>query len=137
MKRKDFQGLAALRLKEARILFENGCWEGAYYLGGYAVECALKACIAKQTERHEFPDKKRVNDSHTHDIKELSRVARLEDAIEQAAKINPKLSANWTIVRNWSERSRYARPSQVQAEELFGALTAPKDGVFRWLKQHW
>jgi hypothetical protein len=50
MKRQDFQGLAAVRLKEARVLLEARCWEGADYLGGYVVECALKACIAKQTE---------------------------------------------------------------------------------------
>jgi hypothetical protein len=57
MKRKDFQELAAVRLKEARVLLRAGCYEGAYYLAGYAVECALKACISKQTERHEFPDR--------------------------------------------------------------------------------
>src|SRR5919106_3680906 len=39
---------------------------GAYYLAGYAVECGLKACIAKQVRRHEFPDRTTVNQSHTH-----------------------------------------------------------------------
>jgi HEPN domain-containing protein len=60
LKRRDLRELALLRLKEAQVLFANGCWSGAYYLAGYAVECALKACIAKGTERHEFPDLKRV-----------------------------------------------------------------------------
>ncbi len=77
MKRQDFQELATIRLKEARVLLEARCWEGAYYLGGYVVECALKACIAKQTEQYDFPDKKRVNDSHTHDLQELIRVGQL------------------------------------------------------------
>jgi len=57
MKRTDFQDLSRLRMKEARRLFEAGCPEGAYYLAGYAAECAFKACIAKKTERFEFPDK--------------------------------------------------------------------------------
>ena len=30
----------------------------AYYLCGYAVDGRLKACIAKQTRRYDFPDKK-------------------------------------------------------------------------------
>ena len=50
LKRRDLRELALLRLKEAQVLLANGCWSGAYYLAGYAVECALKACIAKGTE---------------------------------------------------------------------------------------
>jgi HEPN domain-containing protein len=53
--RKDFQRLADLRAGEAAFLAKGGREEGAYYLGGFAVECALKACIAKQTRRHDFP----------------------------------------------------------------------------------
>jgi HEPN domain-containing protein len=33
------------------VLLEAGLYAGAYYLAGYAVECALKACIAKKTAR--------------------------------------------------------------------------------------
>jgi HEPN domain-containing protein len=80
VKREDFQNLAAIRLKEARVLLKSGCWEGAYYLGGYAAECALKACIAKQTARHDFPDKARTNASYTHDLEELLRLAKLAPA---------------------------------------------------------
>ena len=47
-----------MRVKEAAVLLQNGCPEGAYYLAGYAVECALKACVAKQTREHDFPDRK-------------------------------------------------------------------------------
>jgi HEPN domain-containing protein len=67
LKRQDLRELALRRLKEAQVLFDGGCWAGAYYLAGYAVECALKACIAKGTERFEFPDQKRVNSSYTLD----------------------------------------------------------------------
>jgi hypothetical protein len=42
------------------------------------VECALKACIAKGTERYEFPDKKRVDASYTHNLQELVKLAGLE-----------------------------------------------------------
>ena len=39
--RRDFQVLADLRAEEAAILVRNRKMQGAYYLGGYAVECAL------------------------------------------------------------------------------------------------
>jgi hypothetical protein len=57
MNRTDFQKLTELRLNEANTLLGGKCYEGAYYLTGYAVECALKACIAKQTQQHDFPIK--------------------------------------------------------------------------------
>ena len=47
--RKDLQELSKVRLKEATALLKLGLFDGAYYLAGYAVECALKACIAKGT----------------------------------------------------------------------------------------
>jgi HEPN domain-containing protein len=57
MDRKDLRALSRVRLSEARALFKAGLPDGAYYLAGYAVECALKACIAKETQRYEFPEK--------------------------------------------------------------------------------
>jgi HEPN domain-containing protein len=51
MNRADLQQLAELRITEAKVLLDNGFYAGAYYLAGYAVECALKACIAKLTNR--------------------------------------------------------------------------------------
>ena len=44
-------------LKRQKALLDGGYPAGAYYLMGYAVECALKACIAKQTKRYDFPPK--------------------------------------------------------------------------------
>ena len=47
MTRKDFQQLARVRLKEAKALLNLEHFACAYYLAGYVIECALKACIAK------------------------------------------------------------------------------------------
>ncbi|MCP5119377.1 MAG: HEPN domain-containing protein, partial [bacterium] len=49
MNRTDFQNLALERLDDAKVLLDGGRYNGAYYLSGYVVECALKACIAKLT----------------------------------------------------------------------------------------
>src|SRR5271157_3191242 len=79
--RKDLQELSKGRLKEARALLKLGLFDGAYYLAGYAVECALKACIAKGTGRGEFPDKKKVDSSHSHNLRDLIKVAGLDKAV--------------------------------------------------------
>ncbi len=47
MNRSDLQNLATIRLRDAEVLLDNGRYDGAYYLLGYVIECALKACIAK------------------------------------------------------------------------------------------
>ena len=136
MKRRDFQSLAAIRLKEARHLLQKQCWDGAYYLAGYAVEFGLKACIAKQTERHEFPDKDRTRQSYVHDFLVLVKVAGLDAALKSAEN-RPEFAANWQIVRNWKPDSRYERRTQAEAEELLNAIKDRKQGVLRWLKEHW
>src|SRR5262249_10273775 len=56
MTRADLQQLSRLRRREARVLLDAGHSAGAYYLVGYAVECALKACIARSTRRYDFPE---------------------------------------------------------------------------------
>ncbi|MCH9011178.1 MAG: HEPN domain-containing protein, partial [Chloroflexi bacterium] len=79
MNRADLQEISSLRVEEARVLLRNGYYSGAYYLIGYAVECALKACIAKQIRRYDFPDRKLVNDSYTHDLEKLLGVSGLKE----------------------------------------------------------
>jgi HEPN domain-containing protein len=81
--RNDLKQMALVRLREARALFQGGNYDGAYYLSGYAIECALKACIAKKTKRYDFPDKRRANDSYTHSLTQLVRVAELQSDLDQ------------------------------------------------------
>jgi hypothetical protein len=66
MNRKDLQALSQLRAREARYLLKGGHLSGAYYLLGYSVECALKACIAKRVQRYDFPDKQLAQEVYTH-----------------------------------------------------------------------
>src|ERR1035441_1181551 len=107
MNRIDFQRLAELRLKEAKALLAAGFPEGAYYLAGYAIESGLKACIAKRTQQYDFPDKKLVNDSHTHDLGKLLELAGLSDLLKNDVAINVELKLDWETVGDWSEQSRY------------------------------
>lgn len=118
-------------------MLKLGLFDGAYYLAGYAVECALKACIAKGTQRGEFPDKKKVESSHSHNLRELVRVAGLEEArLEQAAN-DPDFQTNWEVVKSWSEQSRYRRHRPESAQELLGAVGDRRHGVISWIRLQW
>jgi hypothetical protein len=43
MDRRKFQEAAKIRKKDAQALIRSKQYPGAYYLAGYAIECALKA----------------------------------------------------------------------------------------------
>ncbi len=133
MNRLDFQELAELRLKESKALLATGFPDGAYYLAGYAVECALKACIAKRTREHDFPDQQLVNSSYTHKLNELVRLALLQDEL----KADPTAAINWEIVKSWSEQSRYKQKGLVEATELLNAIDDGAGGILPWVRKHW
>jgi hypothetical protein len=56
---RDFQKAAAQRLTTAEILLDRTRTVDAQYLGGYTVECSLKALILHRTPVAEKPDKLR------------------------------------------------------------------------------
>jgi hypothetical protein len=141
--RDDFQQLADLRLKEARALLAAELPDGAYYLAGYSVECALKACIAKRTKQHDFPDKKLVDKSHTHDVERLMDAAGLSDLLKNDLAGNEEFELDWETVREWSEQSRYdvfkgdPTGGLATAQSMIDAVESENGGVLRWIKQSW
>jgi hypothetical protein len=134
--RKDLQKLASVRLREAKILLAANAPDGAYYLAGYSVECALKARIARSTERHDFPDLKRAKGSYTHNARELISVAGLQSPFDEAMR-QYEFSRRWEIVIQWSEASRYSSHSFQEAADLIEAIENPKHGILQWLKKHY
>ena len=137
MNRDDLQRLAGTRLREAKALFKAGEYSGAYYLAGYAVECALKACFAKAVKRYDFPEKGRADKVFTHDLQTLLKHADLNAELEAERKANPRFSTYWAEVAEWSEASRYSLWTKDQAESLLDAILRRKDGVMPWIKQRW
>jgi HEPN domain-containing protein len=135
--RTEFQQLADVRIEEAKKLLAAGAFDGAYYLAGYAVECALKACIAKLTNQYDYPDKRFAADCYTHDIEVLVRLAGVKIARDADTAANAQLGTNWLIVRDWNESSRYQRCTQLQAQKLYDAITDNANGVLPWIKARW
>jgi HEPN domain-containing protein len=137
MNRSDLQELSNARIREAKILFAAGEYSGAYYLAGYAVECALKACIAKSTQQYDFPDKDRVSKSYSHDLAGLIRVAKIYDDFESAMLSDPVLEEDWIIVKGWSEQSRYGIYDAEKARAMLDAIERQLKGVLPWIQRHW
>ena len=54
---RDFQKAAAQRLTAAEALLREGLNLDAYYIGGYTVECSLKALIVHRTPCADKPEK--------------------------------------------------------------------------------
>ena len=141
MNRDTFQRLADLRVAEARILLDNGHYSGAYYLAGYAVECALKACIAKQVREYDFPDFALARRSYTHKFEELIAAAGLRIELQRETRSNPTFSQNWDTIsgeNGWEVESRYEYSiSENEALALFSAVTDENAGVLPWVKRRW
>jgi hypothetical protein len=136
--RKDLQEISKIRTKEAKTLLAAGHFPGAYYLAGYAIECALKACIAKQIKRHEFPDKYLANDAWIHSIEKLKNLAGLDAELKAAMLLDRNLELNWAVAKDWKESSRYdASISQRQATDLYNACITRKVGILSWVKKRW
>ena len=138
LNRLRLQALADRYVEDANILLENKRWSSAYYIVGYAVECALKACIARQVQQHDFPDLHTVKRSYTHDLKELLKLAGLQGDLENRAEQSDGLRDNWgKVVTKWNESSRYEEPTQAMAEEMVHAVIDDEEGVLKWLKRNW
>ena len=138
MNKADLEKLVAIRLAEAETLLSAGNFQGAYYLAGYALECALKACIAKRVNQHDFPNKLLANKSHTHNLSDLIGVAELKQLLLQKENDDMEFSINWSVAKDWSESSRYeCNIEETKANDLFNAITEIESGILPWLKMYW
>jgi hypothetical protein len=137
MNRIDLQNLAEERLGDAQALLASNRYGGAYYVIGYAVECGLKACIAKLTRAEDFYDKNLARKIFQHDLGDLANYARLSAVIEQSGNVDPTFQANWAQVGLWSEESRYETHTQTEAEQMIRAVQDPDHGVMQCIRQYW
>ena len=138
MNRSDFQQLSRLRLKEAAALLRAEHYPGSYYLGGCAIECALKACIAKQTRRHDFPEVKPVLELWTHNLEGLVKVAGLWADLLSEVRSNEIFAVNWAVTKDWAIDSKYDQTTEgALARDLYSAISSRKNGVLPWMQERW
>src|ERR1022692_1782888 len=137
LNRELLQRLSDQHLGDALVLLEQKRWPGAYYLAGYSVECALKACIAKLTKVHDFPHKDSPK-VFTNKLDILVGLAELEQARIDKAKSSRDFKLSWAVILEWSEESRYdAAKGEREAKNLIQAISDNQEGVLPWIKLHW
>ena len=135
-----YKKLAHIRLDEAKLLFTQGYYCGAFYLAGYSIECALKAKIAKNLRKFDIPDHKVVEKHFTHNLQDLLNQSELNAKLGRASKRNPQLSVNWDTIaglNGWSEESRYNEDvTKAEAQKLLDAVDDPKNGILQWIEKN-
>ncbi len=144
--------LANERLSEAKILCENGKYDGAFYLAGYSNELMLKAKICGQLDVDDLFDeackmpgigevRKAIK---THDISVLLIFSGLRKKFEIAK------SESWVLAQTnirlfntaghcvWSEQSRYQSVGSQHVgnvQELIELLTH-EEGLLQWIDKN-
>ena len=114
------------RYKDARALLQTGRWGGAIYLGGYVIECLLKARILKDQGAAELP-----KDYWHHDLFRLMDVSRVTWEISH--RQNQDIQAYVTLIAgNWDVTMRYGSTQLVNRHQATNFLEAVKK-VSRWL----
>lgn len=136
--RQELKDLTRLRLREAEALFQAGCYNGAVYLSGYAVEAALKARICKLLGTEDYPDSGKYKAVYAvHNLDQLLFLAGLKGKAEtQEAQI----FNNWATASPWTPELRYKPPgifTRQEALEILDAIRDSKHGVLRWIKSYW
>lgn len=138
MNKKDLEQLVNIRVQEAKVLLDAGKYQGAYYLAGYSLECAIKACIAKQVQQYDFPNKELAQKSHQHNLADLLGVAGLKQKLNEKEKQDLDFKLNWAVAKDWTVESRYeCNIEENKAKDLYQAVTNEISGILAWLKTFW
>jgi len=133
--RATLQRLALAKVDDARLLLSNSRYSNSCYLYGYGVELGLKACIARQILAETIPDKTILTRFLTHKITDLVGLAGLASDLKER-RVNADFDANWAVVSEWSEESRYDVVDAVLASAMHNAVEHPTHGIMTWLKLH-
>jgi HEPN domain-containing protein len=129
--REEWQQLCHVRIEDADALFRNGRYDAAYYLAGYAVECAFKARIVTLLEGYFSPAAKYVRENlYIHSLVKLLESAELNIVLE-----SEPIGTHWGIVKEWKETSRYDFP--VQTRESSERMLESVRKVVDCIKQYW
>ena len=100
----ELDSIARARLDDAQALVSAGRFDAATYLGGYAVEVALKARICRTLNWAEFPSTgsefQAYRSFQTHDLDVLLRLSG------QGARIMQNHFPLWDAVAGWTVESR-------------------------------
>ena len=141
MTRKELQKIAITRLREAKVLYNNGLYDGAVYMCGYVVEAALKARICKHLQMKQYLDTGDLKNVFlSHDFDRLLLLSGLKNRINLANRRGTNLFKHWSILTTWTPDMRYAvvgTYTKQYAEDIIRALEDSNDGFLVWIRKLW
>ena len=137
LRRIDLQRMSKAKLEAAEVLARAGKHSNAYYLAGYSVEFALKACIARLISADTLPEKGLIVETHSHDFGKLMGLAGLRAELTAAERTSPSFAANWGICCEWSPNDRYNERSAFETNDLLRSINDSRDGVLTWISRYW
>lgn len=137
LRKDELQALAQAKLDDAALLLVHDRASNAYYLAGYSVELALKACIASQISHNTIPDRDFVRNIYSHQFPQLIGLAGLSSELKRALSGNPNFAANWAISSEWLPEARYRSYTLFEAQTLVEAIADSDDGVLQWIRRFW
>ncbi len=131
---QELQKKAKDRLKDANVLKEEGRYDGAAYLCGYAVELALKAIICKDLDLLGIPSTStefnRIQKIKTHYLESLLEIT--PQKIREDIKSN-YLSEWSTVINNWEPEMKYNPTLKIRKTKAESIINSSK----KMLKYFW
>lgn len=142
----DLKQITKKRLKTVKVLLSVKDWDGAAYMMGFVLECALKAVICKTLHLVNYPEytgKQKVDDYFmTHRFDLLLKVSGMENIFSDRGP-----SESW---RNWSEFTveypgdwpamRYdinRKWDETKVKKLYTNLVESQNGLLKEVKKRW
>jgi HEPN domain-containing protein len=138
---KELKQISISRLKAAKILIENKDYDGAVYIMGYALECALKSAICKLLNLSSYPDK-----GGSRDIENIFKTHRFDVLLILSGMSNdfnlntaPRRYENWSeLTKKWSTEIRYepiGSRTETEASRMYLALLEKEHGIITWINK--
>ncbi|MBI1900866.1 MAG: hypothetical protein HYS13_07115 [Planctomycetia bacterium] len=139
MNQAELRQMAVERILDAAALLAGDRWSFAYYVAGYAVECALNSCVLARMIHTGgvFKDKRFAEQCFTHDFVQLVRLAGLQQELNARLAAGGAFPAFWGTALQWRETSRYETKTEAETKSLYEAIINDPDGVLRWTRSYW
>jgi len=112
------------RLKDATVLQKQKRYNGAVYLGGYVIECLLKAAICVHLNQDTLPAVYRI-----HELPDLLYFAGLLSFLQA----DERISQRFAIVEGWNVGIRYygRRFDSQETRRFLSAVREVREWVLR------
>lgn len=139
----ELKKIARARLRSAALLMRGKDWDGAAYMLGYVLECALKSAACKALRLEEYPERTRNDKANaffmTHNFDQLLIVSGMSDIFH--LQNEPQAFENWSeFTQNFQgdkwPAMRYDITHQAKFDEkrviqLYGNLAAKPHGILQ------